>query len=283
MIILIYTISKKQKIIYFLLILLLFILLLPLSYSYYIIQKNSSVDFLNLKEIYFESDILKDNSNNRYTISNYNEGEEILFNIDNFADNIRASKEDVIYTISSYIIDANGDKTLVDDIIQIKNNDISKKSYTLTSGFSSHTLAISIPTSYFKDNEATIEVIAKAISPFEKEISAIFTIFLPFENTYIEVSENENKNTAMITISSYELTGKLILQYNNIIFPDRTSIYINTLENSNDKDIIIGTNDNKSQLTIDIQPYSAYQITFFKNTSEYTVIPSDFIIINASS
>ncbi len=256
--------------------------LIVTSFAYYI-QFNESENLpAGILDFYFNSDILNEEAQS-YTVSNYTPFEDIYIEINNYDDEFRFSKEDISYTVSAYITNNELQNEKVEDVVVYYDDANEKGEYIISKDEKSAYISLRIPSEYFYNNEVEIKIIARSIQPFNKTLSANFTVFTPFENTYISVGENNESKSAVVTISSYEFSGNVLLQYDNSIYPDRTNPYITKDEVSGKQDIFIGTGEEKSSAEIQIGSFSSVQINFFKDDTNKLISNQDFILINRES
>ncbi len=260
------------------------LLLVNASISYYIVEDSSPFFLGSPNDFYFQSDMLEpDSKSAEYTISNYQAGEELLFFLSNYDDELRISKEQIQFELLSYIIASDGSSTLVDDIIVTKDALIEAEKYLLNEGHNKSLFALVIPEKYFQNQEVQVEIKAQSIQPFTTSLSATFTIFQPFTNTFITLNSNAGAPTASLRISTYEFSGQLTLQYPNTIFPDRTSPYLATIGGGSEKDIVVGEGLERSQMTVQVNSFSSYTITLFKDIISDNISSEDFLILEDRS
>ncbi len=267
----------KRGVILFVFILAIFVILSTISFSKYFYDDKSISYVANVQDFYFDSNVLGATSENKkYTISNYQDGEKISFSVRNYDDSLRKTNEDIHYDITTSIVSASGSKTEVSDVVITRNSTIVDGSYVLNSTNNETYFDIMIPSNYFVDRMATIEVQAISSAPFESNLSATFTFYQPFNDAFLKVEDEVGNESLILTVSTYELAGSLTIDYPNTIYPDRLNSIIGEGLDGN-KEIINGSGTSLSSFVVNVSTFSTYEIVFFKQDSSIAYTVDDFI------
>lgn len=194
-------------------------------YGYYI-HKNQEDGYVKASNFYFQSDHLTEQG--KTYILNVNT-KEITFKLQNFADELRTSENDI-----SYIITSTGG-TLSKTEGMLTKNEKNTDEITLSN----------------LENGKTYTVTASANAGYTKTISATFTV----RNVECGFYKNINKVEPYInlTIWTENIAGVVTIEFPSGVIPDNTC---EGMEN-------VKTIDGK--FTIEIDSYSSYEFRFFKD------------------
>lgn len=188
------------------------------------------------EKFYFTSDYLSQDGKT-YTLASNTK--QLEFELRNYQDDLRSSDSDIKYT---YVVKRDGTQVQTDtgtipkktdsgNKVQITINDLTAGKYTVT---------------------------ATAESPFQKTLSAVFTVPKESQDLEYKVSDSQQSAYASLQISTDAYDGAIKIQWPAGLIPDSTQkIFENTKNLQNGK---YAAGDIKVQ----VKKYTAYTYRFFK-------------------
>ena len=178
----------------------------------------------------------------RYLYEYENGNDSISFCLKNNEDNLRYSEVDINYIVT--ITDTEGNKVTDKngEIISEKTGKIPKNEIN------------SVDIEYTSLPEGSYIITAKAVSPYEKSISAIFNLKKEEEDFEYQVIDKINSPIVQVIVETKDYDGNIKLDWNDELFPDNTDI---NMEQVNLQSNIVKFNKN-----------SSYTFTFFKSNPE---------------
>ena len=223
------------------LLLLIPIVVIGTTFAQYIHQEKLEEEY-HAKNFYFESDLLSDSIEvPEYILP---EGiNTISFYLKNNADSLRYSEVDINYDVilekDGQIIKTNNGKILKNDINseRIEYTNLEKGEYIVK---------------------------ARAISPYEKEISAKFILKEKEEKIEYEVTDVKNSSVVEVKVATKNYSGNLTITYPEGVVPDNTNTKINTFGNNN--------------ISINFENNSSYTFLFFKTYPENVFTKENFSV-----
>lgn len=242
------------KLVIIILICIVAIILMRFTYTKYV-NKDDNATMYIAKNFYFESDLLKEDSNLETYV--YQKGiESISINLNNNEDELRFSEVSIEYKVE--ITDTNGNS------VKDKNgNIIIEKTGTLGNAQieSTNIKFENLPSGNYV-------VTATSISPYKKILKGNFTITNNDENIIYSVKDAVNSPTLQLTILTQDYNGNLKIKWPQGVTPDNT--------NKDFEDVNTGYEE--SSKIIEYYANSEYVIQFFKEdiTKKYT--DSDFLV-----
>jgi len=156
--------------------------LMGMTVAKYILNEHFKVEY-QAKNFYFQSDLLSDSTEQpEYT---YPEGtDSIAFYLRNNDDNLRYSEVDVDYTVTL----SKGEEVIDTVTGKIEKNSINLKRIEFTNL-----------------QEGDYTVIAKSTSPYERILSANFTIPSRDDSIEYQVSDTANNGSLILTVTTKDL------------------------------------------------------------------------------
>ena len=195
------------------------------------ISVNSEQEVITPADFYFESDLLS-LEGATYTIN----GDTIAFELYNYADSLRTSTADIAYTVT---VTGQANKT---GTITVAG----KKASVTYSGLSA----------------GTYTVTAKSTSPFEKTLTATFTLVQTpgFTSTYT----NDSNVVYLYITTNDSFSGTLNVSWPENLVPDNTNPTVSDVA--------------ATSLRIVARPNSKYTLVFFKTDSSVTYDADPFTV-----
>ena len=191
---------------------------------------------INSPEFYFTSDYLSESVLPEYKIY----GDSVSFEIRNFIDSFRVSKEDITYTVSANVgtLSSNGGTLTAE----------TADSDTITLTYSG------------EEAEKEITVTVRSTSPYVKELKAKF-IFAESAMRY-EITDSAGSYYAELYIHTADEARTVTVNWDKeVLLIDETNDYV-----------IGNLTANKNSASVDIPAHTTVKIAFFKNdiTKDYS-------------
>ena len=193
------------------------IFFLPSVFSKYVIQ-TEEVYVQQAVNFYFESDI----ENKTYSLNDWDIEEDytISFNITNYENSLLYTSSDITYEIEIDVLDEQGESTnAISALVKNSNNNEVSGSETLTGGTLSENTYNLIVSSNSANSGDTFTVIITLLStsPYSKTITG--TVYLTAEEDsepyVISLTELDEKEYDILTITTYEIDEDVIFTYDN--------------------------------------------------------------------
>ncbi len=243
-----YNIRRKPLIIVITIVTILAIII-GVSYARYVSQVNSDKKVVSPYEFYFTSNYLTEESDKKYTISNYDPGEEIIVDIYNYEDELRYTEGEIIYNVTA----------------EGTNNDNIQKGEFTGADLKISQIKITLDKDDFINGKATFKLTANSTSPYIKVISATFDVYesgLP-EDAYMEVVDSLNSYVVATTVVTEGLDGVITLNFPSTLVPDM----------GDDRITEVGD----SYMKFNADKNSIYEFTLFKENLDdvYAIDPSN--------
>lgn len=188
------------------------------------------------EKFYFTSDFLRQNGKD-YTLASNTKQLEI--ELRNYEDDLRSSDSDIKYR---YVVKKDGTQ------IQTDTGTISKKT---DSGNK-----VQITINNLKAGKYTVT--ATAESPFQKTLSASFTIPEESKDLNYKVSDSQQSAYASLQISTDAYDGAIKIQWPSGLIPDSTQKIFENTKNLQNNKYVTGS------MTVQVKKYTAYTYRFFK-------------------
>ena len=193
------------------------IFLIPNVFSKYVIQ-SEEIYLQQAEDFYFESNI----SGETYSLNDWDISEDYVidFSVINYENNLLYTTSDIIYNIGINVLDEEGNSTnAISVLIQDSDNNKVSGTQTLTGGMlSENTYSLVISSnSANKGDTFKIELTIQSTSPYEKSLTAIFDITAEEDNEsyVISLTELDEKEYDILTITTYEIDEDVIFTYDN--------------------------------------------------------------------
>lgn len=250
----------------FIISILILCLITAYSFSKYVIRI-SEIHIQSPKDFYFKSNVLT-TDNKTYELYDWDGKSKykISINLQNYEDELRITSEDIKYEFSAVC------KT--DGINMVISGE---KEGTLTQNLKTEKqieIDLNPLKSISKDEFIEVEIVAKSIEPYEKELSAIFKIYSQDVSLYETNLENiEDEDYAKLYITTRDLDVPLNITYDN------TKVILDT-NNELLQNTIITNSENKSKISVTLEKNSNYCIDFLKKDSNNTIILNTDIIVS---
>lgn len=262
--------QKTRKKINILLIISVIIIILGFGYSLakYVIQENS-IHIQTAKKFYFNSSMLTEN-NTQYVLDDWNGKDNYNLTIDlkNYEDNLRFSKEDISYNLL----------TTCDNNNITVTTSLDSESSSLKGGQNSTeeiNIQISPKINFSQGDFIELSVTATATAPYEKTLSARFKIYVEEIIDYkTNLEQSQNSEYANLYIETYDKDQNIVISYDN-------TKAILDLNNDLFEQTEIVQNGTKSSVSLTINKYSNYNITFIKKDFDSELnLGTDIIVSN---
>lgn len=296
--------KKNTKYLIILIVILMIVVLLTNGVTYAKYISNSVLNYyLNSKGFYFESDsLILDGS--KEIVDTAWDGENIYFNLKNSSNDVLATDFDIKYTVSCEVIDANTTKVCrvngtnlnsieavlssvqscsnyTDDMVDVSSFDeemCKTNNYVWESKPTSSNIYFNVvDTSGNEVDAASVVVTAKAISPYEKTISAKY-ILTKDENDIGTLSlsyEEDSLYDNLIVSNSYSEDKCLNLKWNS------DELVLDT-SSSNYEKYSIDTNYYINEITFKLSKFDSIKYRFYKRDNSKTYSELDFSLVESS-
>ena len=218
--------------------------------------KESSVEIIyEAKNFYFESYVLSNNTDPRaytYEIGN----DTISFDLKNNIDDLRASEVDIEFVAT--ITDIQG------NTVQDKNGEIvNEQTGTLYSS------SIDSQEIEFKNlPSGNYLITAKAVTPYEKTLTATFVLTEKDEEIRYEVHDTVNSPILQLTIITEDYSGDLQINWEKGVAPDST----------NSKFTSVDTGYEAGSEVVTFEANSEYTFQFFKEEPSLVYTNENFLV-----
>ncbi|MDO5569178.1 MAG: hypothetical protein Q4G04_03610 [bacterium] len=249
---------KKNRLAILSLILLSGFLLIPVltTFSRYVIR-SASEHYYNSKEFYFSSDFLNNNTYDLYNwdgISNY----QLLIDITNAKDSLNWTKYNIEYEIDA--VCSSPGKAI--SCTASNENILNFNDSLLTTN--TNTITINRGTTIFTPGDTvTLQVTARSIAPYEKDISSTFIIHVNSAKVSYTIEDEIDSYYATLIISNSDITKDITINFDaSALNIDETNYYV---QNGTTTTTNINGVETINSLTMEVENSNVYSIRFYKN------------------
>ncbi len=248
----------KNKVNLVLVLLLCVLILTPIvtTTSRFVISKIDE-HYLDSKEFYFNSSVLNGSTYNLYNWDG-SDGYQITFDTTNSKDSLNWTKHDIEYEILTECTSAVGAVSCSSSGDTV----LSTNSALITNG--SNTVTLSIGNNEFTTGDTvTINVTAKSISPYKKELTASFIVKVNKSEVNYYIEDMPNRNYLNLIISNNNESKDITVDIDaSLLSIDNTNYYVNTGVTSSST---INDEAKINRLVFRIESNNVYNIRFYKS------------------
>lgn len=206
------------------------------------------------KSFYFESDLLKEENSETYTLK---KGEDaITIKLKNNVDNLRYSDIEINYVVKITTMDG---KVVVDKSGNIVDN---KTGILSNNGIEEQEIKfINLP-------EGNYKVVAESVSPYVKKLQANFSVVDSNKNISYVVNDSKGSPVMRLTVKSNDYTGNIKIGWSKRLAAD----------SSDGKFKDVNSGFEQGSAIIDFVADSEYTFQFFKENPDDVFKDADFSV-----